>query len=1206
MTSNRTSFEHFNDTQQAAGAQPMQEQVAPPQQQQVSQQQLMGGQQHVPAVSHPVEVQQQPQSVPAVNNVEEKQPTEVSSGGSGLPTTGSPVSIQKKPARRIPPWEPFTGPDKAHPIKYGWAHRVRQVLSADTLKIALLRDPKATDLLKPPRFISVTLDGIDTPRCARYIPPSRANKEADDDTKGSPSKSSPGTGKSNDTSKDQPFAYEAREFVRRHVMNRNVFYAIWRPDQNSNRNGPGGSRPLSRNWGDLYYKGEDGTIKSLTQELVAAGFAAVSERKTDLSQQEKETLEAKQAVAEKEARGKWNKQRERAAVRDMEWVKRENHGEFGEQYKGKTLKGIVDGVISGSSLRMELCVDAERKEFKNVVINLAGVNAPRDPVQSKNYRANSNRRRNKDEEQLEALFGEKAKEWTEMRLLSQEVKVRILFTSSSQIIAQVLCAQGRIAPSLVKKGLAKYEAWSASQVDKEERRMLEQSHRQAVQMKLNIWSKIKEGPKTNEKMVVVTQVISGDTVEVLDPTEKGSNKKVRYTLSSIRAPRIGTRGGYPKRTQEELKAQQEQEAKAKEQDGGKKGRRNRSRQKKDEWSPAYATPDEYLSREAKEMVRSMCIGKQVRLCFEYGREMGGGRRGGGRQPPQIRKFATIFVKDAHGNEKNVALELIRAGYAELVRHAKDDQNRSMAYVDLEQASKKAIKQKLGLNKYRKYDGERKMYFPDTDARRAAAQRNVIRDYSGNDESNVSVKDRVSLNQYLLKQRVDGIVEFVFGGNRVKIFIPKKKAYIAMRLAGIRVGNYTSNREQDEVSKQAKEYLNNTIMQREVQIFVTSTGQEPGRGQGRRRRGRGGRQNAQSTRNPNLDGHIFLKEGVESGHPHWVNIADHLLRQGMAQVIVGRYGDVMISGPETANFLELEREALEKGLGVWMTEFDEEGHGGDDSKREGHLAERSKTGQVVEVVVSHISSATEFYVNDANSKQMGVVNQKLAELSKNPTVPAAKAIKSKKVKFAAKYDGFYARCKVTNQDKRGAENGDTGYWFVDFIDYGNRARVSRENLAELPDDLRIDRIPPLAMKCVLAGLRVEPNGGYFAQAGHYVSSLVFPEQQEMKLKMRILHDDLYRKMWYVDLFVGDDSINQLLANEGYVTPLRERNLPRAFSVKVEYGAEWNEEHSKVVDEYFAEIRQNIEIAKADHKNIYRYGDVEEDEDDNLGDQGGRRR
>jgi len=359
----------------------------------------------------------------------------------------------------------------------------------------------------------------------------------------------------------------------------------------------------------------------------------------------------------------------------------------------------------------------------------------------------------------------------------------------------------------------------------------------------------------------------------------------------------------------------------------------------------------------------------------------------------------------------------------------------------------------------------------------------------------------------------------------------------------------------------------------------------------------------------LDGHIFLKEGVEAGNPQWVNIADHLLQQGMAQVIVGRYGDIMISGPATTNFWRLQEEAQNKQLGVWQGILDDDGLNGDDSKRQGDLALRSKTGQVVEVVVSHISSATEFYVNDANSKQMGVVNQKLAELSKNPKVPLAKAIKGgKKVKFAAKYDGFYARCRVTNPDRRGSENGDgnSGYWFVDFIDYGNRASVSRENLAELPDDLRIDRIPPLAMKCVLAGMRVDSNHGYFVEAGRYVSSLVFPEQQELKLKMRILHDDLYGKRWYVDLFVGDDSINQLLANEGYVTQLKPRDLPRCFSEKGEYGQEWNEEHSKAVDQYFAEIRQNIEIAKADHKKIYQYGDVEEDDDDNLGDVGGGRR
>jgi len=1167
-------------------------------------------------VGHAVNVQQQPGPVPVdvpQQNVspameEEKASTEVTSGG---PTSGS-SPVQKKPQRRVPPWEPFTGPDKNHPIKYGWAHRVRQVLSADTLKIALLRDPKTSDPLAPPRFISVTLDGIDTPRCERYIPPQRAaetEKSKDDDTKGSPSKT-----RTTEISKDQPFAYEAREFVRKLVMNKNVFYAIWRPDPNTNRNGPGGSRPLPRNWGDLYFKGEDGTIKSLTQELVAAGFASVTERKTDLSQQEKGTLMEKQDAAQKASRGKWNKRNEKNAVRDIEWVQWNKHGEFGEKYKGQILSGIVDGVISGSSLRMELCVDPKERLFKNVVVNLAGVNAPRDPILSSNYKKNTNRRRNKDEELLERLFGAKAKEWTEMRLLSQEVKVHILFTSSQQIIAQVLCSQGRIAPSLVKKGLAKYEAWSASQVDKEERRMLELSAKQAVQMKMNIWQHIKEGPKTNEKMVVVTQVISGDTVEVLDPTEKGGNKKVRYTLSSIRCPRIGTRGGYKRLTPEELKAQREQEQKEREQDGGKKRRNRGGRKAKDEWSTEYATPDEYLSREAKELVRSMCIGKQVRLCYEYDRPMlGGGRNRGGRTQPQFKRFATIFVKDAEGNEKNVALELVRMGYAELVWHAKDEQKRSMAYVDLENASKKAIREKKGVNKYRRRDKERQIDVADQDARRAAAKRSQIRDFSGNDEGNVSVKDRVSLNQFLLNQRVNGIVEFVFGGNRVKIFIPEKKAYIAMRLAGIRVGNYTSNREQDEVSKQAKEYLNNAIMQREVQIMITSTGQEQRGGRGRRGRGRGrggGRQGA-PTRNPNLDGHIFMKEGVETGNPQWVNIADRLLQQGMAQVIVGRYGDIMISGPATVNFLRLEEEAQNKRLGVWKDILDDDGQGGDDSKRQGDLALRSKTGQAVEVVVSHISSATEFYVNDANSKQMGVVNQKLAELSKNPKVPLPKAIKGgKKVKFAAKYDGFYARCRVTNPDRRGTENGDggnTGYWFVDFIDYGNRASVSRENLAELPDDLRIDRIPPLAMKCVLTGLRVDPNGGYFVSAGRFVSSLAFPEQQETKLKMRILHDDLYRKTWYVDLSVGDESINQMLANEGYVTRWKPRDLPRCFSEKGEYGQAWSEEHAKAVDEYFAEIRSNIEIAKSEHKNIYQHGDVsEEDEEDNLGDAGGGRR
>jgi len=1177
-TNNVTSFEHYSGAQPVSGVrtevQPQQQQQQPP-----VQQPMMTQQHQQPMVNTTEPVQQV---------VEEKAPTQVTTGGPSGGPSPSQVKKPATPARRIPPWEAFTGRDKPHPTKYGWAQRVRQVMSADTVKLALFRDPNSkVDPLSPPDFIQVTLDGIDTPRCERYIPPGRVGQKGPDDDGKSPSSPSKSQGK-----EDDPFAYEAREFVRKKLMNKMVFYAIWRSDENSNR----GANAMSRKWGDIYYK-ENNEMKSLTQELVIAGLAERAQRRTDLSMLEKETLDEKQAEAQKAGKGKWNEKKAEKAIRQMEWVKWTDHAKFGEKYLNKTLMGVVDGVISGSSLRVELCIDKNTMDFRNVVVNLAGVNAPRVPMPKSQMANDDRRRKNKSpiEEKLETFFGAKAKEWTEMRLLSQEVKVRVLFTTNQQIIAQVMCAQGRIGPSLVKKGLAKYEEWSATAADSQERKMLEEAHKYAVSHKLNIWQFAKESSRRDARQVTVTQVFSGDSLEVSDPAERG--KKVRYTLSSIRAPRIGTRGGY--RPRDESKEDRGQNGAKRGGRGGRGGGQNG----RDEWSTKYGQPDQYLSREAKEFVRKMCIGKEVKLHYEYDRKMG---------PPnskqqQKKRFATIFVQDDKGNEVNLALELMKRGLCELVLHGKNDTDRSMAYVELETASKKAIKDKTGVHKYTKWNEKQQMFVPDENARKKAAQQNKIMDYSGNDEGNVALHKLTSLNQSLLNRRVPGIVEFVFGANRVKIYMPKKNACIAVRLAGIRVGNYTSNRSEDPVSKRAKEYLNDTIVQREVEVFVTSASTGGPSGRGRRGRGRGSaRGGSTGSRNPNLDGHILL---------NGVNIADHLLRNGLASLIVYRSGNQKMATDETANFKHLQDMAIAEKLGVWE-QIDEDG--GDDSKLEANYAARSKTGKTVEVVVSYASSATEFYVNDAGSKLLKEVGQKLEEMAKNPKIPQPKEIKKgKKVKFAALYDGYYARCRVSNPDnrarrddvgggrggQRGGQGGGgnkVGSWFVDFIDYGNRASVSRNALAELPPELRVDRIPPLAMKCVLAGLRVDPDGPEFRQAGNYFSSYAFSEQGENKMKMKILYDDLYNKTWYVDLMVGDTSINQMLAFEGFVTQYGENDLPYSFKSKTEYEKPWTKEHIECVDQYFKDVRLNISAAKADHRHIFKYGDVEDDPDDNLGD------
>jgi len=428
----------------------------------------------------------------------------------------------------------------------------------------------------------------------------------------------------------------------------------------------------------------------------------------------------------------------------------------------------------------------------------------------------------------------------------------------------------------------------------------------------------------------------------------------------------------------------------------------------------------------------------------------------------------------------------------------------------------------------------------------------------------------------------------------------------VRLADIRVGNWSidGSDKKDTEREAAKNYLNRTILQRDIVLEITSTGQQQQSGRrnkGRQRgRGRGGK-NVQGTRNPNLDGHIYYKGK---------NVAEHLLENGWASVIKRRYEQQNRRSSTPKLFLDLEKKAQEKKLGIWKN-IDEDI---DDAKMNDAAKEQrrknSKTGKDVEVVVSHIESATLFYVNMADSDEMQKMNAEMEKLAKNPKVP--KVIRAgKAVRYAAKYDGYYARARVNNRDKRERMDADKdkeseSNWFVLFIDYGNKASISRKQFAELPEALRLDRIPKLSFRCELAGISVyRKNERAYNNAGYFFSSHAF-QYENQKLKMKVLYDDQYYNTWYVELFIGDKSINQLIAREGYVTLIKDRDLPRAFSDKSENGQEWSEAHKLYVKQYFDAIKANITLAKDEHKNIWYHGDVDSAEEDNFPDSGGRKK
>src|SRR5579862_8655381 len=90
-----------------------------------------------------------------------------------------------------------------------------------------------------------------------------------------------------------------------------------------------------------------------------------------------------------------------------------------------------------------------------------------------------------------------------------------------------------------------------------------------------------------------------------------------------------------------------------------------------------------FSAEAKEFLRKKLIGKHVKVTID------------GKRPAQEnfeeREMATVVL-----NDKNVALLLVENGYASVIRHRRDDEDRSPVYDELLAAEETAQKEQKGM------------------------------------------------------------------------------------------------------------------------------------------------------------------------------------------------------------------------------------------------------------------------------------------------------------------------------------------------------------------------------------------------------------------------------------------------------------------------------------------------------------------------------
>ncbi|KAG1653353.1 Nuclease domain-containing protein 1 [Nymphon striatum] len=492
---------------------------------------------------------------------------------------------------------------KAQPLP---VHRgiVKQVLSGDSVIIRGI--PKGG----PPPEKQICLSNISAPKLAR-----RPNANVEE-------------------SKDEPYAWEAREFLRKKLIGKEVCFTV-------EYKVPGSGREYG-----CIYLGKDISGENITEALIAEGLVEVrrggikTDRVCSYSTQKLCDLED---AAKSDGVGKHGVRSEQEShVRDIKWTI-DNPRNFVDSLHNKPVKAVIEHVRDGCTVRAFTSI---ADTFYHVTIMMSGIRCPMFKLSEDGT------------SQTPEPFAEEAKYFTESRLLQRDVEIILESVSNQNFIGSVIHPNGSIAECLLKEGFGRCVDWS---IAINYYLLLQHSviFRAAKESRLRIWRDYQPSAprltaKEKEFQAKVMEIVNADAMVVKMPD--GSSKKI--FLASIRPPRSA----------ESADPQAPQAPKE-------KGGRN--------FRPLYDVP--YMF-EAREFLRKKLIGKKVNVSVDYIQSSNATNN-----LPE-RSCCTVTI-----GGQNVAEALVSKGFAAVVRYRQDDDQRSANYDDLLAADMKAQKSGKGIH-----------------------------------------------------------------------------------------------------------------------------------------------------------------------------------------------------------------------------------------------------------------------------------------------------------------------------------------------------------------------------------------------------------------------------------------------------------------------------------------------------------------------------
>jgi staphylococcal nuclease domain-containing protein 1 len=294
---------------------------------------------------------------------------------------------------------------------------------------------------------------------------------------------------------DEPFAWEAREFLRTRLVGREVIFTIE------------GRNPQGKEYGTIYRQVqqqmplrqpasvedliESNEFENINEAIVTAGLVEVRRLTSGAAlasagepYRRLITLEESSKAAKN---GRWCEEGSQSplAIRQIEWSIFDTR-QFVDSMKHRPLSAIVEHVRDGCTYRVLLLPEegSLKPTFYTFMFMLSGLRTPTF--------------KQENDEQVAEEFAEEARFYAESRILQRQVNILLESVSGQSLVGSLLHPRGNIAHLLLQEGLARCVDWSMAVVSAVGgAEAMRQAERQAKEKQLRLWRNWQKPSGTN-------------------------------------------------------------------------------------------------------------------------------------------------------------------------------------------------------------------------------------------------------------------------------------------------------------------------------------------------------------------------------------------------------------------------------------------------------------------------------------------------------------------------------------------------------------------------------------------------------------------------------------------------------------------------------------------------------------------------------------